>query len=86
MEIRTLPLKYKDRKLLLETCVAGIKADFLVDTGANASLLPYDIAKDAGLLEQLEPLPGVCLHNVVSQYSPTIHGRVREPLQCQFGL
>lgn len=85
MELDTLPLICKNNKLLLEVRVAGTKVTFLVDSGANVSVLPHNIVKDAGLLGRLDPLKA-CLSNPVAQYSPTIYGVLREPLECSNGV
>lgn len=85
MEVSSISLNFRDNKLLLAASVGGAEVNFLVDSGANVSVLPYHIARDAGLLGSLSPLEA-CLKNSVAEYSPTIHGMLREPLQCAGGL
>lgn len=77
----SIPLSCRDNKLLLEARLAGVEVTFLVDSGANVSVLPYHVARDAGLLARLRPLEA-CLKNPVAEYSPTIHGALWEPLHC----
>ena len=85
MERDTLPLIFKENKLLLKVKVAGLTVDFLVDSGANVSVLPYHIVKEAGLVERVKPLKAT-LNNPVAEYSPTIYGVLKEPLVCFNGL
>lgn len=85
MGTASIPLSFRDNKLLLAARVGGAEVAFLVDSGANVSVLPYHIARDAGLLARLSPLEAR-LKNPVAEYSPTIHGVLREPLQCTGGL
>lgn len=81
----SLHLQCRDNKLLLKARVADVEVTFLVDSGANVSVLPYKVAKDAGLLTRLSPLEAF-LNNPVAEYSPTIHGVLHEPLHCAGGL
>lgn len=85
MEHDTIALICKENKLVVETVVAGTTVTFLVDSGANVSVLPHHIARDAGLLGRLQPL-NARLSNPVAQYSPIIHGVLREPLECSNGV
>ena len=85
MKNDTLPLVCRENKLLLQVRLVNTKVSFLVDSGANVSVLPHDVAKEAGLLGRVEPF-NACLSNPVAEYTPTIHGVLREPLHCSHGV
>lgn len=64
-------------KLTARCRVGRLDIDFLVDSGANASILPYEMVEDCGLLPEIDKSFRARLLNPVAEFHPTVHGRLR---------
>ncbi|KAG7166164.1 putative gag-polyprotein putative aspartyl protease-containing protein [Homarus americanus] len=71
---------------MLRARLGLMEVDFLVDTGANASILPYDCVTRCGLTHHLDQSLRARLLNTVAEYQPTIRGRLRAQLHCSNGV
>ncbi|KAK8724942.1 hypothetical protein OTU49_010992 [Cherax quadricarinatus] len=88
-----LPIIYNDKKqqLILKGNIISeklckkwsIPVEFIIDSGANVSVLPIDFVKKARLLQQLRNKGKYVLSGSVPKSKTKIYGQISVKLQCK---
>ena len=85
MALKRLDLRYSfaSSKMFLEASLGTELVPFLIDTGANASMVPFGLVRSCGAVGNVEETNDMRLETPVGSYEPKILGRLKTVIVCQ---